>query len=221
MSPSLSRAALLVGGALLVACGSPQSSDGSNSAEGVTLQSEASTEEAAVEAGAGVDEALAAAAESGKGEAALDYEGGREQLAELIPNGILIDSVLLGGQPSEEALGELARAGYKAVVNLRGEGEFTGYDEAAVVSALKMNYIHIPVSGGPDLTRENLARFDAVFTPDNLPALIHCASGNRVGAFFALSAAEGGMDPVDALAIGQENGLTSLTPVVEQLLQSW
>ena len=50
--------------------------------------------------------------------------------------------------------------------------------------------------------------------------LVHCASGNRVGALIAIGAAKaGGMAPEAALELGKAAGLTSAEPRVRELLQ--
>ena len=50
--------------------------------------------------------------------------------------------------------------------------------------------------------------------------LLHCASGNRVGALLALAAAEDGASDDAALELGRRAGLGSQVPTVEQVLQS-
>jgi len=51
------------------------------------------------------------------------------------------------------------------------------------------------------------------------PVLVHCMSGNRVGALFALRAFWlQGMSAVEALAVGRRYGLTKLEPLVVQIL---
>ncbi len=50
------------------------------------------------------------------------------------------------------------------------------------------------------------------------PVLLHCASGNRVGALLALRARMHGASPEEALELGNEAGLSSLRSTVETLL---
>jgi len=48
--------------------------------------------------------------------------------------------------------------------------------------------------------------------------LVHCGSGNRVGALLALRASLDGADDEKALALGREGGLSSLEGVVRERL---
>ena len=51
------------------------------------------------------------------------------------------------GQPTEEQLGAIAAAGYNVVVNLalHNDPRYSLRDEAASLSALGLDYVHIPV----------------------------------------------------------------------------
>lgn len=51
------------------------------------------------------------------------------------------------------------------------------------------------------------------------PVLIHCGSGNRVGAMLALIESLDGADDEQAIAAGKEGGLTRLEDVVRARLQ--
>ena len=74
----------------------------------------------------------------------------------------------IAGQPSADALRHFQESGVTAVVNLRTPQEMDNrdrvpFDEAALVSELGMEYIHIPL-GGDDYpyTPEAVAAFAAV-----------------------------------------------------------
>lgn len=131
------------------------------------------------------------------------------------------DTVLVGAQPTEAVLREAAAAGIKVVVNFRGEGEDAGFDEEAVAAELGLTYLRVPVAGAQGLTTENVYLFDAVLDQvGGQPALMHCASGNRVGALHALHAARfGGKDPEAAIEVGKAHGLTSLEGEVRKRLE--
>ena len=129
--------------------------------------------------------------------------------------------LLSGGQPSLEQLERMAQEGYRTVINLRSPGEpeeLAG--EAEHVAALGMKYLSIPIASGDDLTVENARRLaDTLALPDALPAVVHCRSGNRVGALFALKALElDGADAEQAFEVGRSAGLTSLAPLVRERL---
>lgn len=140
-----------------------------------------------------------------------------------IPNRIQPDSqTLIGGQPDRDQLRQAREAGIKTVVNLRGVEEFNEFDARKAASDLGLLYIHIPIAGTDDLNRQTLEAFDqAVAAAGDEPALYHCASGNRVGAMFALRAGIlNGKSPEDAVEVGRRHGLTGLEPVVMELLES-
>ncbi|WP_019530717.1 fused DSP-PTPase phosphatase/NAD kinase-like protein [Dasania marina] len=127
--------------------------------------------------------------------------------------------VFSSGQPSQDELQLLQRAGIKHIVNLRPSDEIT-WDEKAAVLALGMQYHSIPVAGAADITVENAEKLaDLLSQLDGEASLLHCASGNRVGGLMAVIAAKLHGQPIeDALLEGQRWGLTGLTPVVRAKL---
>lgn len=139
--------------------------------------------------------------------------------AELLRNGKApFDGILTGGQPTTEQLKTLAGLGYKTVINLRGPGE-SGSTDPALVESLGMTYVAIPIAGAGDVSEDNARKLAAALGTGADPVVVHCASGNRVGAIFALKAYYvDGATPEDALAIGQAAGVTRLEPVVRQQL---
>jgi len=129
--------------------------------------------------------------------------------------------LLTGGQPSAEQLALASEEGYRTVVNLRGRGEEGELpDEAAQVRELGMEYVSIPVADAADVSEENARRLaEALANPEALPAIVHCRSGNRVGALFALKAGLlDGATPQEALDTGLASGLTGLEPLVRERL---
>ena len=139
-----------------------------------------------------------------------------------IPNAICPrDGLLLGGQPTEADLQAMKASGYTTIINLRGHGEAGTDVEPMLVQSLGMNYLHIPVNGAAGITVDNALRLqEALNAANDGSVVVHCASGNRVGALFALAAAEfEGLAPELALEKGRAYGLTGLEPLVRQLLQ--
>lgn len=122
------------------------------------------------------------------------------------------------GQPDEQILAMAGAAGYAAVIDLRPESEDRGYDEAAAVEALEMRYYRLPVAGAEDVTFENARRLDRILAGIDGPVLVHCASGNRVGALFALRAGMAGASDEEALEVGKTAGLTRLEAAVRERL---
>lgn len=131
----------------------------------------------------------------------------------------LSDNTFAGGQPDKTDLKLLSKKGVKTVVNVRGDGEFEEFDEAKVVAANGMNYVHIPIDSKDALNKNNVKKFRQALDASQGNALLHCGSGNRVGALFALDAYwNQNKSAEEALTIGKEAGLTSLAEHVETLL---
>ena len=93
-----------------------------------------------------------------------------------------LPGVATGGQPDSLQLLALGRSGYRTVLDLRAAGEPRGMDEAAVTRAAGLAYRSLPVT--PEtLTDSTFDAFRALAIDSrNHPILVHCASGNRVGA---------------------------------------
>jgi protein tyrosine phosphatase (PTP) superfamily phosphohydrolase (DUF442 family) len=85
---------------------------------------------------------------------------------------------------------------------------------------LGMTPVHIPFGGPQDLTPENAQALATVLNDESrLPAIVHCMSGNRVGALLAVKSAwVDGLSPADALAIGIAGGLRGLEFEVRRVL---
>ncbi len=127
---------------------------------------------------------------------------------------------LAGGQPKKHEIAALATSGVDAVINLRSHAEMRDIHEAEWTTANQMAYYHIPIAGADGLTKENVQIFHETLqnTSDDT-VFMHCASSNRVGAMMALRAAwHQGASTEDALALGEQYGMTSLRKRVEELL---
>ena len=123
------------------------------------------------------------------------------------------------GQPDEEILALAKEAGYVAVIDLRTAEEDRGLDEQAATESAGLAYYWLPVAGAKDTTYENARALDELVAGIDGPILLHCRSGNRVGALLALSAGKHGASDEEALQIGRKAGLTSLEPVVIERLR--
>lgn len=139
-----------------------------------------------------------------------------------IPNACTPGSGLCtGGRPRPAHLQEAAQRGVRTVINLCPPAEAVDYDEAALVTTLGMQYVNIPVAGPADLTLKNAQQLAVALAEagPGHPVLLHCASGNRVGALLALKAhCIDLLPPAEALALGRRAGLRALEPVVRQLI---
>ncbi len=117
----------------------------------------------------------------------------------------------------------LKRAGIRQVIDLSLDSETPDFGEAAAVQAAGIGYHNLPIRGADDLTRDQVMQFDRLLREaGEQPTLVHCASGNRVGAMIALRAALlGGQSTDAAVAEGHRWGLKGLEPAVRERLQAW
>ena len=129
-----------------------------------------------------------------------------------------VDGVTSAGQPDADALQVFADNGYAAVIDLRGLDEKRGYDEAGQVKSLGMDYVQLPVVGRDGISFDNAAQLDSLLEQYDAPVLVHCGSGNRVGALLALRASLAGADDAAALELGRSAGLTRLESIVKERL---
>lgn len=130
-----------------------------------------------------------------------------------------VDGLTAAGQPNQRQFELFAEAGYEAVVDLRSEIENRGLDEAAVLDELGLDYVVLPVSSPNDINMDNARLLDDILSAYDGPVLLHCGSGNRVGALLALRESLRGADDAAALAYGKSAGLTGLEPVVRKQLE--
>ncbi len=91
------------------------------------------------------------------------------------------DDLSIAGQISSEELKQLARGGFKSVLNLRSPDENGfSHDEKQEAQIVGLEYTNIPLNSqapNPKLTAQ------AIQAVENLPKpiLIHCAGGARAG----------------------------------------
>lgn len=99
------------------------------------------------------------------------------------------EDVLIAGQPTADALRELQRQGVTTVVNLRMPDEMArvGFDEAALVKELGMNYVYLPVRGGTDhpYSPETVRRFADAMANAKGKVLLHCTIAWRASHLWA------------------------------------
>lgn len=163
------------------------------------------------------------AADHGEGEqvAAFDVEGTVEiDPLTLLPNAKQPEEgLLLGGQPTVEQLEQARDLGFQTVINMRGTDEpGPARDD---VEALGMTYVALPVAGAEGISEENARALAVALDKAEGPVIVHCGSGNRVGALFALKAHYvDGATAEEALQLGLDYGLTRLEPVVKERLDA-
>jgi protein tyrosine phosphatase (PTP) superfamily phosphohydrolase (DUF442 family) len=91
------------------------------------------------------------------------------------------------GQPTEAQLGDVAAAGYAAVVNLGLlDPKYCLPDEAGVVAALGLEYRHIPVRFDAPAVEDFRAFVSTMDAWSGEKVFVHCAANFRVSAFVAL-----------------------------------
>lgn len=141
-------------------------------------------------------------------------------IGEVVAQGVVepVDGVTSSGQPDQAALEVFSESGYAAIIDLRGEGEERGMDEKAAVESLGMDYVLFPIESRGAINFENAAELDKLIESYDEPVLIHCGSGNRVGAMLALRQSLNGADDEAAVEYGKEGGLTRLEDVVRERL---
>lgn len=120
------------------------------------------------------------------------------------------------GQIRPEDVPRLRGAGVRRVIDLTTASETPAFDERAAVEQAGMSYASLPVEGAGGLTLANVQAFDTLLVEaGDTPTLVHCGSGNRVGALIALRAAwVQGASPEQALAEGERWGLSGLRDTV-------
>lgn len=127
---------------------------------------------------------------------------------------------IVTGTLDPEKMQAIADAGIAHVVSLQPDAEHPDFDEAAHAERLGIHRHHYPISSADDLDRGAALWLDGLLSGiGDSDAVLHCASGNRVGAVIALRAAwVEGQSTEDAIAKGRRWGLTGLEESVRERL---
>lgn len=96
------------------------------------------------------------------------------------------DRVATGGQPTVPQIAALAREGFRTIVNLREPSEYDAAAEEAAARQQKLTYVNIPVKTTDPRPEQVDAFLAALAKPGVYPVFIHCASANRVAAFWMI-----------------------------------
>lgn len=124
------------------------------------------------------------------------------------------------GTPGPETFAGLKAAGITHVLSLRNaaEGDFT--KDAAATAAAGADYGRCPVDREPTDAALDAFRARLKALPKGARALVHCASGNRVGgALFTHWVLDEGMDEAKALELAHAAGLHS--PITEAAAKAY
>ena len=108
-----------------------------------------------------------------------------------LPLSAIAADVCVAPQLTPEAMAELARLGFKSVVNNRpdfegGADQPTSAQIEAAATAAGLQYRHLPVAGGYQ-SPEEIAAFAALMAELPRPLLCFCRSGARSTKLFQLS----------------------------------
>ncbi len=120
-----------------------------------------------------------------------------------IYNFVQIDDMhATAGQPTKDEYSAIAAAGYTVVINLAAE-ESTNYDpqEAKRVSALGLEYLHIPVIWTNPTSADYDQYVQTMKTHADAHRFVHCIANMRVSAFtYLYRIIEEGVAEADARA---------------------
>ena len=156
--------------------------------------------------------ALLASCASGGGDweshAAADAESGDLPGWVQAPNFVVLQPGLVScGPPAVSEIPQLQERGYSTVINLRQDGEPGVAEERAAAEAAGLHYVSIPISGSNFALADAYALRDALANAPAGDVLLHCGSGSRAGALWALNrAVEEGLKPEDAQALALRAG---------------
>lgn len=129
------------------------------------------------------------------------------------------DITVVCGALDAEKIKKIAQSGIEHVINLQPSEELT-FDEKAAVEQAGMAYSHLPIQDENDLVQLKMLAFDKVLREHHgKKTLLHCQTGDKVGAAVALR--QGwlrGRKMDTALSKGHAHGLTTLKDEVYQRL---
>ena len=129
----------------------------------------------------------------------------------------LPDGTITGGEPQPDSLDALKAAGFTSLISLRGVGESA--QDKEFFESHGFQFQHLPVSGAADLMGDFVVRFDRALNHAQGRTVVFCATGNRVGAAYALHAHQvHSMTIEEAVSLGKNAGLTRLESFVRQQL---
>jgi uncharacterized protein (TIGR01244 family) len=120
-------------------------------------------------------------------------------------------TIACAGATTPEAIPAIKEMGYKSVINMRLADEAGANVDAEAIAAKNagLRFIHIPFNGSSPDPKVAEYFLTAVANPENMPAFIHCASGNRVAAMWMIKRMV--VDHWDAEKAGAEATALGLT----------
>lgn len=136
-----------------------------------------------------------------------------------VPNATLLDDQFIGaGAPSQEGLEQAKKQGIHTIIDLRSPEEGT-LEEAQQAEALGLRYVNIPMSVSNFSEAQANQISETLKTAEKTPVLLHCATGQRAAAAWALYRnRHDGVSSTQALQDAEANGLKK--PELKTKLQS-
>ena len=132
-----------------------------------------------------------------------------------------VGNLFLSGQFTRDDITLIRERGIRNVISLRGEGELD-WDEASLLEQSGIEFQSIPIGSADALTDDVFDQVRTELGKQDEPALLHCASANRVGAvWLAYRVLNQNVDWETAVAEAEEVGLRSpeLKARAEQYIQ--
>ncbi len=100
---------------------------------------------------------------------------------------MLVEGFATSGQPSEDELLEIAKAGYEVVINLGlSNAGYSVRNEEKILKSKGIKYIHIPVEFEFPKSKDFQEFVSALNRHKESKVFIHCAANKRVSVFIAL-----------------------------------
>ena len=121
-----------------------------------------------------------------------------------------VENLYFSGQVNTESLHMAKMQGVTTIINSRYPSEMD-WDEKSAAENLGLEYISIPISKTSDtFDPGTIAQIDAIVGErKGQKILMHCSSGNRVAAWYAIHLVDKrDMTEGDALDVARKNGLT-------------
>ena len=126
-------------------------------------------------------------------------------------NVVGVKHLYLSAQPDQATLKTAIEHGVGVVINLREPNE-QDWDEEGAATSLGLTYYNVPITrGGSGFDPDVLAQISGlVGTHRDTKILMHCSSGNRAGAWFAVHLVrDHGMPVEPSIEMSQRVGLTN------------
>ncbi len=96
------------------------------------------------------------------------------------------DGLATANAVTPAALPQLRAAGFKTIIDLRMPSERGLTEEAAAAERVGVRYVNVPVTPATLNAQKVYAVAEVLDQSANRPVLMHCSSGNRVGAIMEL-----------------------------------